>query len=333
MLSLFASLILGTQRLEPVVFPYYDEKAKSVAIAGDFNAWSALIPMATKGAQWGKSFFLPDNARIEYKIVVDGKWILDPKNPVKVDNGIGGQNSVWIAPKYRQSVHDRTPKHPMVRSELLVGGRTIVVYAPKKSAGLPVLIYGDGPSYEKMGRVQNVFENLVEKGKIRPAVIVLVPPMDRMKEYGQEWRAYGEYIFGQVLPTVCKATRASANANDTFMGGSSLGGLIALRLAEEFPHQLAGGIHCQSSSIQWSALDLKYNEAASRSKLRQISGHTRIWIDWGDFEEKLTEANIRLTKDLQLNKRPFGSKTSPEGHNWTAWRNRMEAGLIYLFGS
>ena len=31
-------------------------------------------------------------------------------------------------------------------------------------------------------------------------------------------------------------------------------------------------------------------------------------------------------------KRPFGSKLTDEGHNWTAWRNRMVAGLVYLFG-
>ncbi len=332
MVGLLLRVILSPQHLEPVVFPYYDEKAKSVSIAGDFNAWSEPIPMATKGARWGKSFFLPDNARIEYKIVVDGKWILDPENPAKIDNGIGGENSVWTGPKYRFTVHDKAPKHPMTRSEIKVGGRTIVVFAPKQSTGLPTLIYGDGPNYEKNGRIQNVFQNLVERGKIRPAVIVLVPPIDRMKEYGNDWRPYGEFIFGQVLPAVCKATGASGKAADTFMGGSSLGGLISLRLAEEFPQQLAGGIHCQSSAIQWSALGLKYNEAASRAKLRQISGHTRIWIDWGDFEEKLTEANVKLSQDLELMRRPFGSKTTPEGHTWTAWRNRMEAGLTYLFG-
>lgn len=33
---------------------------------------------------------------------------------------------------------------------------------------------------------------------------------------------------------------------------------------------------------------------------------------------------------LREMKRSFGMKVTNEGHNWTAWRNRMETGLIYL---
>jgi enterochelin esterase-like enzyme len=326
---LFATVTMGEVR-RPITFTYAGQKAAKVEIAGDFNAWSKLLPMARSGAGWSRTFLLPDTARIEYKLIVDGKWILDPANNSHINNGIGGENSVWKGPRYSVGVHDGPPKHPLQRIELQVGERKVIVFTPAESADLPLVVYGDGESYENPGRVQNVLENLVESGKIRPAVIVLVQPRDRMLEYGGGWRAYGQYVFLDVLPTVRRRTDASPRPEDTYMGGSSLGGLISLRLAEEFPDQLAGGIQCQSAAIQWNPLSINYNEAASLGRLKKIAPSCRIWLDWGEFEDTLTTANQKLASTLREMHHPFGYKTTPEGHTWTAWRNRMEAGLIYL---
>ncbi len=322
-------LLLGLLR-HPIAFCFSSPTAKSVQIAGDFNAWGPPYDLDHVGNTWSKTFDLPSDARLEYKLVVDGNWILDPSNPLKNSNGLGGENSVWQGPKYRFSVHDGTPHFPLIRSELVVSGRTIVVFAPANSKGLPLLVYGDGPSYEAFGKVQNVVENLAEAHKIRPAVIVLVPPIDRMKEYGEDWKSFGSYLLDEVLPAVRTATGASLLAENVFLGGSSLGGLISLRLAEEFPDKVAGGIHCQSAAIQFSPLSIQFSDAISREKLGQIAPSTRLWFDWGTFEDTLTVANVKATKTLKSLHRRFGTRTTHEGHNWTAWRNRMESGLIYL---
>lgn len=324
------ALILATLMSNRVEFTADFPTAKKVEIAGDFNAWTGTYPMEKQGSKWTRSFDLRPDARIEYKLIVDGKWILDPANAKHINNGVGGENSIWIGPKYRFKANEGTPKKPMNRSEIQVDGRTITIFAPEKAVGLPILIYGDGANYESFGNVQNVLANLVEAKKTSSAVIVLVPPTDRMKEYGAEWKAYGEYVFHRVLPEVRKMTGASSKATDTYMGGSSLGGLISLRLAEEFPNELAGGIHCQSAAIQWRVLDLKFGDVASRESLKRIAPTCRIWIDWGVYEEALSEANEKLATTLRAMHRPFGMLTTPEGHTWTAWRNRMVAGLSYI---
>ena len=41
------------------------------------------------------------SARVEYKLIVDGKWITDSLNPNKVDNGVGGENSFFTMPEYK----------------------------------------------------------------------------------------------------------------------------------------------------------------------------------------------------------------------------------------
>ncbi len=53
----------------------------------------------------------PNSARVEYKLIVDGKWITDPLNPNKVDNGVGGENSVFTMPDYQPTVWDRESQY------------------------------------------------------------------------------------------------------------------------------------------------------------------------------------------------------------------------------
>ncbi|MGC5189107.1 hypothetical protein ACPXBB_26280, partial [Escherichia coli] len=72
--------------------------------------------------------------------------------------------------------------------------------------------------------------NLVEAKKIRPVILVLIPPVDRMKEYGRGWKEYADHLFNDWLPAVRQATGASSEAKDLYVGGSSMGGVISLRL-------------------------------------------------------------------------------------------------------
>lgn len=305
-------------------------KAKQVSYAGDLVGWGAPHKMTKKGTTWVVSFDVPDASRLEYKFIVDNNWIIDPKNPKTVDNGVGGVNSVWTGPKYKANLrYERAPKHPMKRSTVNVGGRQIILFVPSgPKPNLPLLVYGDGPNYEKYGHIQNVLENLVEAGKAKPAVIVLVPPMDRMTEYGRAWKAYGHYLLDTVLPAVRKNVPvASGKAKDVILGGSSMGGLISLRLAEEFPDKAAGGVHSQSGAF---LKDVGGQGAITPAGLKKLPKGERLWFCWGTFEGDLTRCNEQAAKELKAINRPFGTKTTYEGHTWTAWRNRMAEALTYL---
>src|ERR1043166_4641114 len=76
-------------------FSYLDPLAKKVAVGGFFNNWSQTANAMTndsKGTWSGVVQLKPGNHA--YKFWVDGKWILDPANPVTVADGRGGSNSV-----------------------------------------------------------------------------------------------------------------------------------------------------------------------------------------------------------------------------------------------
>lgn len=67
-----------------------------VEIAGDFNGWQPGKTVMTSNDALGvfeKHLELPKGA-YAYKLVIDGQWCLDPYNPDRMDNGLGGRNNI-----------------------------------------------------------------------------------------------------------------------------------------------------------------------------------------------------------------------------------------------
>ncbi|MCW8961330.1 MAG: alpha-amylase family glycosyl hydrolase, partial [Ignavibacteriaceae bacterium] len=73
-------------------------KPKRVNLFGQFNSWDRnSLPMSDIEGKGIYEISIPlDPGRYEYKFFVDGAELIDPKNPVKVPNGLGDFNSVII---------------------------------------------------------------------------------------------------------------------------------------------------------------------------------------------------------------------------------------------
>jgi len=86
-----------------VLFQLDSPSAKSVFAAGEFNGWEYLpsghraIPLKKDEAGiWRASVDIP-SGRYQYKYVLDSySWILDPHNPLTIDDGRGNINSLLI---------------------------------------------------------------------------------------------------------------------------------------------------------------------------------------------------------------------------------------------
>ena len=72
-------------------------KAKQVAVSGSFNGWSRSgYHMTRVNNRWVLPLFL-NPGKYTYKLIIDGKWILDPGNELWEENEYGTGNSVlWI---------------------------------------------------------------------------------------------------------------------------------------------------------------------------------------------------------------------------------------------
>ena len=108
---------------ERVTFVYRGA-ARRVEVVGDFTGWSprglVMREMPGTDVKYYTREFRPRRSRVEYKLIADGEWILDPLNPNRNDNGVGGENSNFTMPGYRASAYAdrrrtalaaRTPRH------------------------------------------------------------------------------------------------------------------------------------------------------------------------------------------------------------------------------
>jgi hypothetical protein len=71
----------------------YDE-AKEVYVAGSFNGWDPkAFQLKWINGKWSIDLYLREGL-YSYKFIVDGVWIIDPANPLKVPNEYGSENSL-----------------------------------------------------------------------------------------------------------------------------------------------------------------------------------------------------------------------------------------------
>ena len=81
-----------------ILFVFHDDRAKSVAVAGDFNSWDARSKLSKNASGlWVAEMPAPAAGEYQYKFVVNGhRWIDDPGNGKKVPDGFGGLNSLLV---------------------------------------------------------------------------------------------------------------------------------------------------------------------------------------------------------------------------------------------
>jgi beta-lactamase regulating signal transducer with metallopeptidase domain len=71
--------------------------ARIVAVAGSFNNWNQSQFLFTRvDGEWICKINLPPG-KYEYKFIVDGNWLVDPRNPKTKNDERGNENSVLVA--------------------------------------------------------------------------------------------------------------------------------------------------------------------------------------------------------------------------------------------
>ncbi len=85
-----------------VTFRVFAPDAETVALVGSFNGWDKdvdkMIGPDKKG--WWRIALALEPGRHEYLFLIDGRrWLKDPRAPSTVDDGFGGENSVFYRGK------------------------------------------------------------------------------------------------------------------------------------------------------------------------------------------------------------------------------------------
>jgi len=309
----------------------YRGAAKQVRLAGDFTGWQprgAILQDVGENLKAAAMEF-PATARVEYKLVVDGEWIADPLNPNKLDNGVGGENSVVTMPGYEPTSWDKESDTFLdsidFKSETFNGIRLVQTYVPGECVknACAVLYFQDGSDYIKRAKAVQVQRSLVKANKIEPFIMVFVDPEDRTKEY---WASddYAKFLATEIVPAIDAKYNTVKNRDGRAILGASLGGVTSVWVGLKYP-EVFSRIGGQSSSF-W--ID---NERVVKqlSKLDAGKIKFRFYFDDGTFEG--VEDSRRVNVLLRGRGFPVTYREEFTGHNWTGWRDRLDEAFIALW--
>jgi predicted alpha/beta superfamily hydrolase len=241
-------------------------------------------------------------------------------------------------------------------SAILPDDRCICVYLPPQyeadpSRRFPVLYLHDGQnlfdprtSYipGRTWRAGSTADDLALSGRIEPVILVGVANtgLRRMAEYtptrdfrmgGGEGRNYGRLLIEELKPFIDATYRTLPSAENTGLGGSSLGGLITLFLGLEHPNVFTR-LAILSPSLWWDHRSILTFVADIDPK-----PPLKIWLDIGTAEGQrhvrdsellfrmLIKEGWKPGVDLEFLKAEGGV------HDEDAWAARFDQVLVFLF--
>jgi enterochelin esterase-like enzyme len=317
----------------------YKGEFKTIEIAGDFTNWKPKPLPKIEKAEGGKvsdgnSFdclIFAKSARVEYKLIVDGKWITDPLNPNKVDNGVGGENSFFTMPDYQPTEWNNAvgqTKYGISIEKInskIYGEREVQIYVPESlsTQNLPVMYLQDGTDYQKRAEAVFIQRNLVKADKIKPFIMVFLDPKDRMKEYWANDN-YAKYVATEVVPAIDAKYKTVKSRDGRAILGASLGGVTSVHAGVKYP-EIFGRVGGQSSSF-WIDKErvIKELETLDAGKNKFVFYFDVGILEGAEDDRKAVEILRRKGFDVTYQERETG-------HNWTSWRDRLADAFVALW--
>lgn len=334
------------------VYFLYKGTAKSVEWMGDFNGWGFQKNFANKGTQingtdiWILKASFPKDARLDYKILIDGtNWILDPENKFVQWSGVGGgsPNSELRMGDWKEDPNQLERKNNrkgtlisdvLLNSKVLGYQITYTVYLPyeySKYEKLPCIYVTDGYEYlhPKLGNMNTVLDNLIEDKKITPVIAVFIDhraPVDRsnnrrMQELAMNSK-YLDFFTQELIPQIESGYPVNKDAQHRAIMGTSMGGLTATYFAFTRPDIFGmAGIQSPAFYTRPQIYSLCSNPTDPKMKISMTAGLIND-----------TSTESRKMKDvLKANSCVYHYREVNEGHSWGNWRRLIDDILIDLF--
>jgi predicted alpha/beta superfamily hydrolase len=244
-------------------------------------------------------------------------------------------------------------RHTAFASKILDKPRNLTVFLPpgytESNKRYPVLYMHDGqnlfdPATGFAGQEWHMDETasrLIAEGKLPPLIIVGIwNTSARMQEYTNgaagKSAAYGRMIIEELMPFIDSKYRTLTGPQNTGLGGSSLGGLVTMAIALEYPN-VFGKLAIVSPSVWWE------NQAILQD-VGKYAGTARpkIWLDIGTNEGRTPEktvADTRLLRDAlvakgwKLNQNLAYMEAEGAAHNEKSWAARVGPMLEFLWAN
>jgi enterochelin esterase-like enzyme len=342
-------------------FPLVDKEGVTFVYLGqadgvNLRCWVSGLPTAQpleriEGTElWAHHMTLPPNSRIEYKFELlrggGSELVVDPLNPVLAADPFGA-NSVCQAYGYERPEWTLPDRHARsgafdelhVSSAAFGATRRVLVYLParfRRSRRYTLLIAHDGEDYLKFASLKTVLDNLTSRLEIAPLIVALTQSPDRLKEYAGDPR-HARYLVEELLPVLRQRYPLSDTPATRGLMGASFGGVASLHTAWRYPGMF-GRLLLQSGSFAFS--DLGHHKrgpvfdpvVAFMNEFRAHPGvpAARMYLSCGIYESLIYE-NRSIVPLLTARGIDVRFEEARDAHNWENWRDRLRAGLSFLY--
>lgn len=315
---------------------------------------------------WYTTVRLRRGTRIEYVISPNDRpetrWAtaqLDPLNPRKFPDDPtyrffsqsvldmpGAPDEQWAlrTPSRRGNVEERTVTSALVKED------QIWIYTPpghSRSAGpYPLVILFDGAAYvsHRFGAATVTLDNLINDGRIRPAVVCFDPRNRGPNTAGiGATEKFGDALVQELIPMLRASYAISTNPADVIIGGFSGGGLAAAQIALFHPG-VFGNVLSQSGAFRQSSGGDEPN-ASARAFLESPRKPIRFYLEVGRYDNVpaagrplyelvLDQTNLMGNRHLRDVLRAKGYDVTYRevggGHDFVHWRAMLADGLMTL---
>jgi predicted alpha/beta superfamily hydrolase len=153
--------------------------------------------------------------------------------------------------------------------------------------------------------------------------------------------AYLKFLVTELKPFIDSTYSTLTNRSNTFIAGSSMGGLISMYAICEYPN-VFGGAACLST--HWPGTFTTHNNPIPAAFVRYMKKHLpspknhRIYFDFGTATLDALYEPYQLQVDAVMKQKRFNAKNWKtlkfEGadHSENAWRNRLTQPILFLMG-
>jgi len=299
---------------------------------------------------WRASIDVPRGSRVEYRLLIRHgnrvENVLDPENP-RIATGPAGEMSVLLADGYESpgwaEPDDGVPRGELVELEIASAalGATahVTVYTPagiRTHDSLPLLVMHDGSDYLRHSAFATVLDNLMHRNVVAPCAVALSDPVDRLRQYAAA-PEHTRFVLDDLVPALEEGFSLRGDPAGLMIGGASFGAVASLAVAVDAPGRV-GGLLLQSASLRDSVPDGTHPAAGPFAPVLRFVGELRahphrvthrIFQSFGAFEP-LAEPNRAIAPVLRGLADEVLSIEGLDGHNWTAWRDRLADALTWL---
>jgi len=297
---------------------------------------------------WYAVLELPSGSRVEYQLEVarggERSRFNDPLNPRLARSPVGDSSVCYayghVIPDWTFFDADARPGSLVdmtVPSRALRREARVTLYLParfRRSARYPLLIVHDGGDYLGFADAKTVLDNLIHRLDMAEIVAAFVYPGDRLAEYANS-AAHARYLTAELLPRL--EAELPLTGRPCLMG-SSFGAVASLATAYRYP-EVYGSLLLQSGSFVFT--DIGNNHGGGppfepvvrfinryRAAPRRVAD--RMFVSCGVYEPLIipNRSMVPVFESAGMTVRYVEAR---DGHSWENWRDRLRAGLSWIF--